>query len=51
MRYTVKGNFNWIDLGTGSGRARKIGWAYPNPKPGCAFYNRETSETLVVIAS
>lgn len=50
-----KGTCNWIDLVTENGRAQSVGWVYPNPKPGyefikdqIAFYNRETSGTVVV---
>lgn len=49
-----KGTCNWIDLQSETGRVQNIGWVYPNPKSGyehikdkIAFYNRETSGTIV----
>lgn len=50
-----KGVCYWIDLQSASGRAQNVGWVYNLPKPGyeliknqIAFYNRETSGTVVV---
>ncbi|MCS7072269.1 MAG: DUF427 domain-containing protein [Anaerolinea sp.] len=49
-----KGTCNWIDLQSETGRVQNIGWIYPDPRPGyehiknrIAFYNRETSGTIV----